>query len=110
MRSNIWAIVEMIIMRSTCSCDRESRPYLLSGEADWWFLRNCKRQGLESRVISNECNVCKKFAGRGEKINKIRIRDDNDAFTNMNRNLYRCSLPGLCCLDSPKNEGSRNQV
>ena len=40
---------------------------------------------------------------QGEEKNKeFRIRDDNDAFTNMNRNLYRCSLPGLCCLDSPK--------
>ena len=34
MPRNIWAIVEMIIMRSAGSYDRESRPYLLSGEAD----------------------------------------------------------------------------
>ena len=49
----------------------------------------------------------KRLQGEGKR---IRIGDANDAFTNMNRNLYRCGLPGLCCLDSPKNEGSRNQV
>jgi len=36
---------------------------------------------------------------------EFRIRDDDKAVTNTNRNLYWSSFPGLSCLDSPKMRG-----
>ena len=105
MRSNIWALVEMIIVRVIESPGRAcNRVRRIDGSCK---IVNDKVWRAELLVMS--AMYAKSLQGE-EKNKEFRIRDDNDAFTNMNRNLYRCSLPGLCCLDSPKNEGSRNQV
>ena len=44
------------------------------------------------------------LSGVGRRKN-FRIGDDDGSITNMNRNLYRSSFPGLCRLDSPKMRG-----